>query len=49
MILDTELDYPAYHDKTLLDMCWDYDLKSYALKEDYDLVVRNGVELSLRE
>jgi hypothetical protein len=38
VILDTELDYPAYHDKTLLDMCWDYDLKSYALKEDYDLV-----------
>ena len=34
VVLDTQLDYPAYHDKTLLDMCWDYDLKSYAFGEE---------------
>jgi hypothetical protein len=34
VILGTKLNYPAYHGKTLLDMCWDYDLESYAMKED---------------
>ena len=39
MIVDPKLDYPAYHEKTALDLCWDHGLESYAFEDDVAEIV----------